>query len=84
MWIYVIDVAAEKTQKALLEGVEAFDTGRLKHTETNEKNPLPDKTGKYNLINPKFFFLFRVFWFLSLCFACLFNSWVKEWDRKVY
>ncbi|CAB0012821.1 unnamed protein product [Nesidiocoris tenuis] len=37
------DVAAEKTQKALLEGVELFDTGKLKHTETQLKNPLPDK-----------------------------------------
>ena len=43
---FSLDVAAEKTQKALLEGVEAFDTSKLKHTETNEKNPLPDKEGK--------------------------------------
>lgn len=45
------DVAAEKTQKAiteaLIEGVGGFDTGKLKHTETQEKNPLPDKTGEY-------------------------------------
>jgi hypothetical protein len=27
--------------------VEAFDTGKLKHTETQEKNPLPDKDGTY-------------------------------------
>lgn len=40
------DVAQEKTHKNLLEGVEAFDTGKLKHTETQEKNPLPDKDGK--------------------------------------
>uniref|UniRef100_A0A2S2Q064 Thymosin beta n=1 Tax=Sipha flava TaxID=143950 RepID=A0A2S2Q064_9HEMI len=42
------DVAAEKTQnaitEALIEGVGGFDTGKLKHTETLEKNPLPDKT----------------------------------------
>nr|CAD7576159.1 unnamed protein product [Timema californicum] len=38
-----LDVATEKNQKALLQGVEAFDTGKLKHTETQEKNPLPDK-----------------------------------------
>lgn len=44
---FCIDVATEKTQKALLQGVEAFDTGKLKHTETQEKNPLPDKDGKY-------------------------------------
>lgn len=43
------DVAAEKTQKAVLEGVEGFDTGKLKHTTTQEKNPLPDKSGNYFL-----------------------------------
>lgn len=43
---YFLDVASEKTQKALLEGVEAFDTSKLKHTETQEKNPLPDKEGE--------------------------------------
>lgn len=40
------DVAQEKTQKNLFAGIEAFDTGKLKHAETQEKNPLPDKTGK--------------------------------------
>jgi hypothetical protein len=44
---FCTDVATEKTQKALLQGVEAFDTGKLKHTETQEKNPLPDKDGGY-------------------------------------
>lgn len=43
-------MATEKTQKALLEGVEGFDTGKLKHTETHEKNPLPDKDGKFLLL----------------------------------
>nr|CAH7714335.1 unnamed protein product [Callosobruchus chinensis] len=37
------DVAAEKTEKALIAGIEHFDTSKLKHTETQEKNPLPDK-----------------------------------------
>uniref|UniRef100_A0A1B6KZA1 Thymosin beta n=1 Tax=Graphocephala atropunctata TaxID=36148 RepID=A0A1B6KZA1_9HEMI len=37
------DVAAEKTQKALIDDVEGFDTGKLKHAKTQEKNPLPDK-----------------------------------------
>ncbi|KAG8249853.1 hypothetical protein J6590_012164 [Homalodisca vitripennis] len=36
-------VAAEKSQKALIEDVEGFDTGKLKHAQTQEKNPLPDK-----------------------------------------
>jgi hypothetical protein len=39
-------VKTEKSQKALLEGVEKFDQGKLKHTTTEEKNPLPDKTGE--------------------------------------
>lgn len=50
--ILFTDVAAEKTQKAfteaLIEGVEGFDTNKLKPTETLEKNPLPDKTGEYS------------------------------------
>ncbi len=37
------DVAAEKTQQALLQGVEGFDTTNLKHTDTVEKVVLPDK-----------------------------------------
>lgn len=41
------DVAAEKTQQTLIAGIEKFDTNKLKHTETNEKNPLPDKEGNY-------------------------------------
>jgi len=46
----VADVASEKSQKALLEGVEAFDASKLKHTETQEKNPLPDKDGKFFIL----------------------------------
>lgn len=41
------DVAAEKTQKALIQGVEGFDTAKLKHAETHEKTILPDKFGKF-------------------------------------
>lgn len=40
-----LDVAAEKTQQTLIAGIEKFDTASLKHTETQEKNPLPDKDG---------------------------------------
>lgn len=43
--IFAADVAAEKTQKSIFEGITAFDQNNLKHTETNEKNPLPDKEG---------------------------------------
>lgn len=41
------DVATEKTQKSLFDGIEKFDATRLKHTETQEKNPLPDKDGMF-------------------------------------
>ncbi|TDG38424.1 hypothetical protein AWZ03_015154, partial [Drosophila navojoa] len=37
------DVATEKTQKSIFEGITVFDQNNLKHTETNKKNPLPDK-----------------------------------------
>lgn len=42
-----IDVAAEKTQQTLIAGIETFDPTSLKHTTTQEKNPLPDKDGEY-------------------------------------
>lgn len=35
----------EKTQ-ILVAGIESFDSTKLKHTETQLKNPLPDKDGK--------------------------------------
>jgi hypothetical protein len=38
-------VAQERTQQALLKGVEDFDTKKLKHTNTVEKIVLPDKEG---------------------------------------
>lgn len=43
--INILDVAAEKTQQTLIAGIEAFDPAKLKHTKTQEKNPLPDKEG---------------------------------------
>ena len=43
------DVAAEKNQQTLIAGIEHFDPSRLKHTETHEKNPLPDQDGKIRL-----------------------------------
>lgn len=39
------DVAAEKTHNALISGVEHFDKSTMKHTETEEKNPLPPIEG---------------------------------------
>lgn len=47
-----VDVATEKTQQNLFAGIEGFDSTKLKHAETQEKNPLPDKDGNC------FFFLF--------------------------
>lgn len=35
----------EKTQQ-LVVGIEGFDAAKLRHTETNEKNPLPDQNGE--------------------------------------
>lgn len=35
----------EKTS-TLVAGIEGFDNTKLKKTETNEKNPLPDKDGE--------------------------------------
>lgn len=43
--LWSTDVATEKTQKSLFDGIEKFDATQLKHTETQEKNPLPDKDG---------------------------------------
>lgn len=53
-YFVLIDVAAEKTQKALIDDVEGFDTGKLKHAQTQEKNPLPDKFGRLYYIFIKF------------------------------
>lgn len=41
----------EKTQQ-LAAGIEGFDSTKLRHTETHEKNPLPDKNGE--LLKPSF------------------------------
>jgi len=32
------------------EELSKFDKGQLKHTTTAEKNPLPDKDGKYSFL----------------------------------
>lgn len=36
----------EKQEKELIANIEGFDPAKLKHAETQEKNPLPDKDGK--------------------------------------
>lgn len=38
-------VAAEKAHNGLINGVEQFDKTTMKHTETEEKNPLPPNEG---------------------------------------
>lgn len=43
--ILILDVQNEKNAQNLFSGIEKFDTGSLKHTETQEKNPLPDQEG---------------------------------------
>lgn len=43
--VYFLDVAAEKTKNSLVAGIESFNPLQLKHTETQEKNQLPDKQG---------------------------------------
>lgn len=42
------DLANEKLEKNLINGIEGFDTSKLKHAETQEKNPLPDIDGISN------------------------------------
>lgn len=36
-------IKQEKTQQNFINGIEKFDSSKLKHTETCEKNPLPTK-----------------------------------------
>lgn len=46
LFIHCLDVAAEKTKNSLVAGIESFNPSKLKHTETQEKNQLPDKQGE--------------------------------------
>lgn len=43
-------MATEKSQKNLFNTIEGFDSTKLKHAETQEKNPLPDKDGEFKII----------------------------------
>lgn len=38
-------MAAEKAHNEFITGVEGFDATKLRHTETEEKNPLPPIEG---------------------------------------
>ena len=47
-FLLVVVIAQEKGQQQLLQGIESFDTNKLKRAETQEKNPLPTQEGKRN------------------------------------
>ncbi|KAK5649802.1 hypothetical protein RI129_000831 [Pyrocoelia pectoralis] len=67
------DVAAEKTEKEFINGIEHFDQTKLKHTETHEKNVLPDKEGLLYFFCITFIFILSAL-FIFLCniiFACV-------------
>lgn len=59
---FFVDVKMEKAQQ-LVGSIEGFDATKLRHTETHEKNPLPDKDGK------RIKFLFRFAWVWKTAFA---------------
>lgn len=48
IFYFIAAIEAEKGQQKFIAGIENFDTSKLKHTETQEKNPLPTKEGKTN------------------------------------
>lgn len=41
--IILTAIAQEKEKLQFISGIENFDSSKLKHTETCEKNPLPTK-----------------------------------------
>jgi len=46
-------MSAEQHPKVPAEiesGIQNFDHGKLKHAETSEKNPLPDKESQYRAL----------------------------------
>lgn len=48
-FVHFLAIEAEKGQQKFIAGIENFDTKKLKHTETLEKNSLPTKEGKCKL-----------------------------------
>lgn len=42
-FVYLSAIDQEKEQLNFINGIENFDSTKLKHTETMEKNPLPTK-----------------------------------------
>ena len=50
----VIHVLSVINQEKTIQNIEGFDKNKLKHAETKEKNPLPDKAGELILFpHPK-------------------------------
>ena len=49
------------SQEKTIQQVEGFDKTTLRHTETAEKNPLPDKKGQSSVIEFHLFHLSSVF-----------------------
>lgn len=85
-----LDVKMEKVQQ-LVSGIEGFDSTKLRHTETNEKNPLPDKDGMYMyshfiLLNLKMCFCMKIKYkliVLSSCFMLVSLLQLKKrWQLK--
>jgi len=46
IFLLITVIESEKVQVNLRAGIESFDSTKLKHAETEEKNPLPTKESK--------------------------------------
>lgn len=45
IFLFITAIEAEKGQQKFISGIENFDTSKLNHIVTEEKNPLPTKEG---------------------------------------
>ena len=45
IYFYFTDIETEKQHMSIFQGVTEFDKSSMKHTETEEKVSLPDKSG---------------------------------------
>jgi len=46
-WLLIVNCSlAVINQEKTIHNIEEFDKSKLKHTETEVKNPLPDKEGE--------------------------------------
>ena len=46
----VSDLEAEKQQEQFKKGIQSFPKDKLHHTETAEKNPLPDRESMFSIV----------------------------------